>query len=282
MQVRAALLQGKNLLTEAKLPSAIIDAKALLKFCLSYNDEEVLKNFDLELTKDQESNYFALLSRRLRHEPIAYITGSREFYGHRFLVTPDVLIPRNDSETLIDALIKLYPLKEQKFKLLDLGTGSGCLIISALKEFKQAMGVALDISEASLKVAKENSVVHQVDDRLQFIESDLFAQLPEQKFDVILCNPPYIAPDEINLMNAETAFEPVRALFADEGGLFFYRQIATLLPNYLAKRGRAIFEIGSNQQNKVAEIFQAAKLIIEEVARDLESRPRCIVVTNDR
>ena len=281
MQIKAALIKGTNILKEGKLAAALIDAKALLKFCLSYTDEDLLRNYEIKLTSSQTEEYFNLINRRLLHEPTAYISGQKEFYGHSFVITPDVLIPRNDSETLIDSLVKLYPDKKQALRILDIGTGSGCLIISALKEFEQAQGTALDISAASLEIARKNAGIHQLDHRLQFIESDLFDQLVAQSFDVILCNPPYIAINEIGLMNEETAYEPKGALFAEEEGLFFYRKIAANLPSFLAKGGRAFFEIGFNQQNRVAEIFQAVKLIIEKTVLDLESRPRCIVVKND-
>jgi len=281
MQVREALVKGAALIARSNLPSPMIDAKAILKSILSMRDEDLLRNYDQDLTAENEQAYFLSIKRRQSFEPIAYIIGMKEFYSRNFMVNSAVLIPRNDSEILIDLVVKFYPDKNTSLEILDIGTGSGCLILTLLGEYQNAIGTAIDISRASLEVAEQNGRNLNFMKRVKFIKSDLFDELGDERFDLIICNPPYIAENEKNLMNQETEFEPSHALFAKEDGLYFYHKIAKEIEKYLRKGGRAIFEIGFNQQNKVAEIFQAANLVIEANEYDLESRPRCVVIKND-
>jgi release factor glutamine methyltransferase len=187
-------------------------------------------------------------------------------------------LPRNDSEILIDTLLTLYRNSSTPLQILDIGTGSGCLIISALKHLPKAQGIALDIAANSLAVAKHNATGLNVAHRIKWIKSNMFEKLNNIQFDIILCNPPYIAKEETHLMNQDTTFEPKIALFAADSGLYFYREIAKQLAQFLKNDGHAIFEIGYNQKEAVAEIFQAANFTIEQIVHDLESRPRCIVV----
>ena len=278
MQIREALTQGAALLAKAEVGSPIIDAKAILKFILAMTDEGLLGNYDQELSLVHQQVYFTLVKRRQAHEPVAYIIGQKEFYSQNFIVNEHVLIPRNDSEILIDSICKTYPDKNLPLKILDIGTGSGCLILTLLNEYENAQGVALDISPLSLEVAELNARKLKLTHKVKFIESDLFSELTDRHFDLIISNPPYIASIEKNLMNSETNFEPRLALFAVEEGLYFYRKIAQNLSKYLKTGGRAFFEIGFRQQNKVAEIFQAANLLIESTQYDLEARPRCVVI----
>jgi release factor glutamine methyltransferase len=219
----------------------------------------------------------SLLARRLNGEPVTRIIGARSFWGRSFRVTPDVLDPRPDTETLIEAALGLAVPE----RVLDLGTGSGCLAVTLLAEWPTAFGVATDLSGAALKIAAENAARHDVADRLELVQSNWWAEV-SGTYDLIVSNPPYIRADEMAGLGEEVLrFDPVMALTPGGDGLQAYRDIAEGLTNYLRPSGTVMVEIGWEQGADVCAIFSAKGLSAVEVLRDMEGRDRVVRAKRD-
>ena len=219
------------------------------------------------------------LRRRAKtREPVSRILGRREFWSLLFRITPAALDPRPDSETLIEAALALFPNHAAPLRVLDLGTGSGCLLLSTLHEYPNAAGVGVDASEKSLGLAAENASRLGLAARVRFVRGDWGRGLAE-RFDLVLCNPPYIAESERASLAPEVArHDPPEALFAGPDGLDAYRTILPDLARLLAPNGRALFEIGATQAQAMSEIARDAGLAIVEIKRDLAGRDRCVVL----
>lgn len=217
----------------------------------------------------------ALLARRLAHEPVAHIVGTRDFWTLSLRVTPDVLIPRPDSETLIEVAIRHFAGRAGPRPILDLGTGSGALLLAALDIWPEARGLGVDASEPALAVAMANASLCGMADRVEFRMGD-WAQGIEGPFDLLLCNPPYIAAGTI--LSAEVNdHEPHSALFAGPDGLDAYRRLVPDTHRLLAPGGIAVFEIGHDQGENVPALFRAAGLD-PAIHRDLAGRNRCVAI----
>jgi release factor glutamine methyltransferase len=215
-----------------------------------------------------------LLTRRLGHEPIAYIIGSRDFWTISLSVGPGVLIPRADSETLIEAAVELFAGRSPK-TIIDLGTGPGTLLLAALSEFPKARGIGIDSSEIALSYANHNAETLGLSDRAAFQQGD-WANGLEGQFDLILCNPPYIELDA-TLDPQVVAYEPHQALFGGQDGLVDYRRLASQLAALIAPQGVAILEIGHHQAKAVSALFTGEGLGIK-VKHDLAGRDRCLIM----
>jgi release factor glutamine methyltransferase len=228
-----------------------------------------------------------MLARRLRREPLAHILGSREFWSLELRVTADTLIPRPETETVVEAALDWAAGREpsdapgQVMRVLDLGTGSGCLLLALLHELPDAWGVGVDISESALEVARENAVRHQLDDRSAFVCAD-WADALAGPFDLVVGNPPYIAEGEwFDLPPEVRGFEPRRALLAGLDGVAAYRRIFPELARLLAPTGAAFLEIGGASAGPaLAESF-AQGLQTFEARSDLAGRPRCLSLRSD-
>jgi release factor glutamine methyltransferase len=218
------------------------------------------------------------VSRRLAREPLAYIVGRKEFWSIDFAVGPGVLVPRPDSETLIESVCETFADKSAALSVLDLGTGSGCLLIAALNEYPTARGVGVDISPDALDWARRNVATHGLEDRVVLIESGWLEQA-SPGFDVVLCNPPYIPTNEIGSLAPEVRlFEPRAALDGGSDGCDAYRALAARIGNLLAPGGRAFVEIGQGQETPVRHIFEAGGLVIVDATNDLAGISRCLTV----
>jgi release factor glutamine methyltransferase len=250
----------------------------LLTHALSVSKEQIIFNPNLELDQNQQQQFFSLIERRSRREPVSQIIGKREFFGQDFLVTHNVLDPRPDSESLVELVLKKFPNKNQKLEILEIGTGSGCLIITLLLLYKSARGNGVDISSAALEICKKNSTTHQINDRLDLQESDLFLSLNKnKKFDLIISNPPYIASQEIENLEVEVKkFEPRIALDGGLDGLNFYRRIAVKAQDFLLENGRIILEIGFGQKDEIVKIFTENNFVFEELKHDLAGVERAL------
>jgi len=244
-----------------------LDAELLLAHALGVSREAVLLG-----DHDVPPGFDTLIARRLRHEPVAYITGKRDFWTVSLQVTHDVLIPRPDSETLIEAAVAHFGPAGPK-RVLDLGTGSGALLLAALDQWPEATGVGIDASEPALAVARRNAAVI-APDRAE-IRGGGWTGTGEV-FDLIVCNPPYIATGE-RLPPDVTEWEPHAALFAGDDGLNDYRAIAPALGGQLAPRGLACLEIGHRQRVAVTVLFENAGLTVT-CRKDLAGRDRCLEI----
>ncbi|QOT71101.1 peptide chain release factor N(5)-glutamine methyltransferase [Sphingobium fuliginis] len=248
-----------------------LDAELLLAHALEIDRNEMLmRQRDLSVPPGFE----ALLQRRLTGEPIAYITGARDFWTISLRVTPDVLIPRPDSETLIEAALDHFGARSPA-RILDLGTGSGALLLAALSQWPQASGVGVDISPAALAVARGNADRLDLSERAYFRMGD-WAEGMDGSFDLILINPPYIARDVA--LAGDVLHEPESALFAGADGLDDYRRIAPMLPRLLAPDGMAAIEIGYDQRLSVSTLLGDQGLSVG-VRHDLAGHDRCLIAT---
>ncbi len=250
-----------------------LDAELLMAHAVGATREELLLRLrDVAVPE----GFAALVERRLAHEPVSHITGRRAFWTLELSVTPDVLTPRPDTETLMEAAVAHFQGREGPRRILDLGTGSGALLLAALDQWPEATGLGIDISVAALAVARGNAGRCGLAERAEFRHGDWFAGLGEC-FDLILANPPYIRAG--TMLPPEVAeHEPHGALFAGTDGLDAYRAIAPELAERLAPGGLAAIEIGFDQQDDASRLFAGRGLTIS-VLTDLGGRPRCITAT---
>tara|TARA_B110000444_G_scaffold259345_1_gene302810 strand:+ start:4407 stop:5120 length:714 start_codon:yes stop_codon:yes gene_type:complete len=202
-------------------------------------------------------DYFAIIDRRIKGEPVSKILGKKEFYGRDFIVNSDVLDPRPDSELIIDTAKELFSNRNEKLKFLDLGTGSGCLLLTLLLEFRDARGVGIDISEKAIEVAKRNSYLHALNDRGSFIISDWLDSIKFEDFNLIVCNPPYIPDEDINDLNKDVKlYDPIVALSGGNDGLRYYKKIITQLKKKnLNKKIIFIMELYSDSADAIIKLM---------------------------
>jgi release factor glutamine methyltransferase len=232
----------------------------------------------LNLEQTTEQTYLPYLTRRLAHEPLAYITGRKEFWGLTFKTSKATLIPRPDSETLITAALETFPHKNDVQNILDLGTGTGCLLLAALTEFPHAFGIGTDISPEAAALAQSNAKSLALSRRALFVTADWAAPLKGRKFDLILSNPPYIPTATIpSLMQDVQKYEPSSALDGGLDGLTAYNAIIKSLPTLLAPAGAAILELGINQADSVQNLAQTAGFTTK-IREDLAKIPRALII----
>jgi len=270
----------------------LLDARLLLQHSLDVSREQLLASV-IKLTQPQQDHYRRLIEKRAARQPVSQLIGKREFWGMSFKVTAATLDPRPDSETLIEAVLgsvdggrwtvngkKNVPLttRHSPLTILDLGTGTGCLLLALLKELPGARGVGVDVSDEALAVARENAAKLGLAERAEFIASN-WGEKAEGTFDIIVANPPYIKTAAIAGLAPEVAkYEPKLALDGGEDGLDCYRAIAAQLPNLLADNGLAAVEIGEGQEKEVRKIVARGSWLVIRVKKDLADIPRCILL----
>lgn len=271
MTGREALASATERLQAAGVPDAVNDARRLLQNAMRAS-QFVLINLDDKLSGVQLSLFQDVLNRREARVPMSHITGNREFYGRTFRVSSAVLDPRPDTETLIDVALR-QPFE----RVLDLGTGSGCILATLLAERPNATGVGTDLSASALKVAEQNISELQLNERAKLIESDWFAKV-DGSFDLIVSNPPYIALDEMEGLQPEVQNHEPRLALTDEGdGLSCYRAIISETGPYLSAGGRIVVEIGPTQGEAVSALMVDADFDQIEIIQDLDGRDRVVV-----
>ena len=252
--------------------SPLLEAEVLLAFLLDKNRTYLRTWPDKTLSPEQLVDYRRLIANRAQGRPIAYLTGRREFWSREFLVTPDVLIPRPETELLVELCLALMPAN-QPCRLLDLGTGSGIIAVTLAAERPDAQVSATDISPNALQVAAENAEKHQVG-RIQFYLSNWFESIPDGQYDLIVSNPPYIAEDDAHLQQGDLRFEPKSALIASDQGLKDIRLIAEAALARLAWGGYLLLEHGYNQQQSVQKLLAGYGYGNIQTHRDLSGQPR--------
>ncbi len=255
----------------------LLDARILLKLATGLDDAGVIARSDDKLPTDQAKMFAGLVKRRAAGEPVAYITGVKEFWSLEFHVSPDVLIPRDDSECLIEAVIARRD-KHAPYKILDLGTGSGCLLCALLEEFPNSLGTGVDCSAAAIAIARANSRKLGLAPRARFLVGD-WAKTLEGGFDIIIANPPYIPEGDRAGLPVDVAdYEPARALFAGESGFNAYQAILADAPRILSPGGRIVLEAGDGQAGRLVEMvtktFPDAEIL---TINDLKGRPRGVI-----
>ncbi|MCB2081961.1 MAG: peptide chain release factor N(5)-glutamine methyltransferase [Rickettsiales bacterium] len=270
-------LQAKDITTAA------LDARLLIGHAFGLTQEGVLREAERVLIPSEHDAIRALLLRRLAREPMAYILGYRVFWGMALTVTPDVLIPRPDSEMLVEAVCRHRPDRQGIKRILDIGTGSGCLLLALLKEYPEANGVGLDRSAAALAVACENGERLGFRTRVRWLESHWCDALGNDGiFDLIVSNPPYISTEEMESLQPDVReYEPEAALHGGEDGLDPYRVILPQIQQRLEKGGLCVVEIGSTQADAVHNIGEACGLHYHETAKDLAGFDRCVVFSQE-
>lgn len=272
--VNDALTTATKWLGEAGIESAARDAQILLAHAMDCEPSRLLIMDDDEVTPDIFRVFDGYLAKREKFQPVSQIIGGREFWGRRFKVTSEVLDPRPETESIIDAALKAGPFQ----RILDLGTGTGILAITLAAEWPDARVIAVDISEAALVIANENATAHKVFDRVLAFPSNWFETV-DGKFDLIVSNPPYIAMSEMpNLAPDVRNWEPFMALTPGGDGMDSYRIIASKLSEHLEDDGLALFEIGLTQGNAVTDIFTAAGFKNVTVSRDMNGHDRVVHV----
>ena len=249
------------------------DAELLLLHVTGLTRAELMTHPNRELSESQMSAYRAAIARRARNEPVQYITGTQEFYGRSFAVTPAVLIPRPETEHLVESALALHAAPK---RILDIGTGSGILAITLALELPNAIVIATDTSAEALAVARQNAAALGAIDRIHFVESDLFAALADERFDCIVANPPYVATDEV-LEPQVRDYEPVTALYAGEDGLALYRRLIPQAFEHLEPGGHLLLEIGHGQRDAVAGLLRAGSFEGIRFIDDLQGIPRVAI-----
>ena len=256
-------------LVSAHIPSPRLEANIIIKHAAPDYPE---------ITDSQKQTINSMLQRRCNHEPLDKIIGQKEFYKSVFKVNQNVLSPRPDTEILVEKALELMS-KNMPYKILDLGTGSGCILLSLLKERQQTKGVGIDISKKALEVAKENASLLGVSSRVEFINKSWNDASLKEEFDIIVSNPPYIESDEIKKLDKGVKdYDPMLALDGGKDGLDCYREIANLTPQWLKIDGYILLEVGYNQAEIVKEVFEDVGCKFVEFANDLSGIKRCVIL----
>jgi release factor glutamine methyltransferase len=276
--VGAALALAVARLDAAGVETARLDARLLLAAAIGATIERTVAWPERLLTGPEAKSFAALIERRAAREPVAQIIGRREFWSLDLATTRDTLTPRPDSEAVIEAALRLIPDRDTKLRILDLGTGTGCLLLALLSEYAAASGVGTDLSPAAVKIAVQNAATLGFADRISILVSE-WDDAVAGRFDLIVSNPPYIRTAELERLDPEVvAFEPRLALDGGVDGLNAYRALAPRLMSRVASGGFAVLEIGADQAADVEEICVAAGLKACGRQFDLAGRERCIVV----
>ncbi len=278
MKYQQILNEGSKILKIKNIKSYLLDSEILLSSIVKLDRSQLLLNLDKKIEKKDKKNFFNLIKRRSKNEPIAYITGYKEFWKSSFKVNKSVLIPRPDTETIIEQVLKELDIYSSK-KILDIGTGSGCIIVSILKDRKKCSGVGIDISKNALKLAKSNAKIQHIDNRIKFFNSNI-DNFYIGKYDLIISNPPYIKHHEINGLEKDIKnHEPMVAV---DGGIDGYDKIKLVIKkssNLIKKKGKLFLELGENQISETLKILNFHGFYKTKIIKDLASKNRCIIST---
>ena len=277
MKISEILLEAANLLADSGIPDSRREASSLLVHTLGRDPIFLIVHPEYDVTDNKEKIFRELLNRRAKCEPFHYIVGHKEFFGLDFEVSPDVLIPRPETEILVEEAIKVLGGGD-KPRFCEIGVGSGCILISILHNVKNATAVGIDISPKALAVAIRNGAIHQVDDRTRLLEGDVFDAVSE-RFDLIVSNPPYIPAADMPVLQREVVgFEPHNALAGGSDGLEVVRRIVLDSPEHLTRQGVLLIEIGFRQSDAVAGLLDPSIWDLPEFLVDLQCVPRVLKV----
>lgn len=276
MKISDALKDATEILQKSGIEESRREAGSLLAFALQKDKTFLIAHDDYFLNEKEQSFFKEIIERRVSREPFQYIVGKQEFFGLDFIVTPDVLIPRPETEIIVENAIEILRNKENP-TFCEVGIGSGCISVSILHEIKSATAVGLDISEKALQIAGKNAEKHKVIERLKLQLSDVFSVLEAEKFDLIVSNPPYIPSEDIFGLQPEVRdYEPLNALTDGENGLSIIERIVIEAPNFLKSKGSLLVEIGFKQSTEVESLFDREIWSLVEFLYDLQAIPRTV------
>ena len=269
---------GSKILKNHSIKTYQIDTELLLSKTLKKSREYILTNDNKTLNYRETKNFLKFLNRRKNNEPIAYIMNEKYFWKKKFFVDNNVLIPRPDSETVVEKVLSYYKHKK-KISILDIGTGSGCLIISILGERKYFKGTAIDISKKAINIAKYNAKMHQLSNRIKFYKSSV-DNFFKGKYDLIISNPPYINKFYLKYLEKDViGFEPNIALEGGIDGFTILERVIKKSSRLLKIGGKLILEIGFDQKLKVSELLKKEKYFVNKIVKDYGNRDRCVICT---
>ena len=272
------LKKGINFLKKNKIKNPYLDTELILSKVTNKKREELLLITDNKLNNKDIIKFKNYLLRRSKNEPMAYILGYKYFWKYKFLTNKSVLIPRPDTELIIEETLNYLPKYKSK-KILDIGTGSGCIVISLIKERSKCTATAIDISIKAINVAKTNAKLHQIENKIQFINIDIDKH-KSYNYDLIISNPPYINNFELNRLDDDIKFhEPKLALSGGSDGLRNLKKVIFKSKKLLKINGKLILEIGHKQKNQCLKILNENKYYINKISKDLSGKDRCIVST---
>ncbi|MDC3143384.1 peptide chain release factor N(5)-glutamine methyltransferase [Pelagibacteraceae bacterium] len=274
--VEEVFLSGIQKLNAAQVENPNLDAKIIFKHILSVDNEQFELCKKNEISNQITKSYFELIDRRIKREPIAYITNKQSFWNDEFKVTKDTLIPRPETELILENVLSYFPDKKIDLNIADLGTGSGCIIISLLQEYINASGIGIDISKEAIKIANENKKLLKNHERLKFLEED-YAEYNLNGFDIIVSNPPYISQNSLDIQKDVSDYEPHLALFSKNNGIDAYNKIISNLASRIDKNFFLFLEIGLGQASEVTKLLKNKGFTEILIKADLANTPRCII-----
>ncbi len=278
MNIQSAILEGANILKNKSINSAKLDSEILLASVIDKDRKYLILNNDQNIKDKNLMHFQKLINKRSFREPIAYLTNKKHFWNYKFFVTKDTLIPRPDTELIVEQILKLTKSKT-KIKILDIGVGSGCILLTILKERKNFYGVGVDISKKCLNISKINAKNLEVSSRVKFFKSDV-DKFDLGKYDLIVSNPPYIKKFNLKYLEKDVVnFEPKLALDGGLDGLSEIRKVIIKSSELIKKNGKFILEIGFDQKNKVINLLKDKGFYINSISKDLAKNDRCIVST---
>ena len=278
MNYEQVLANATKILKNASILSSKLDCEVLLSNVLKIKRENLLVNLNKKINHQEFINFNKLINRRKKNEPVAYIVGYKEFWNEKFKVNSNVLIPRPDTEILVEEVIKFIQINSS-LNILDIGTGTGCVILSVLNERKKCYGIGLDISKKAINIAKHNAKIQQLKNRIKFINSSI-DKFCVGKYDLIISNPPYIKSGDIKDLDKGVSFyEPETALNGGCDGYSKIREIIYRSSALMKKKGKLFLEIGYNQKSEVIRILNCNKFYVNKVVKDLGKNNRCIIST---
>ena len=278
MNLELALNEANNELKKGKVNSPLLDSEILMSKVISKDRKYIILNLDEKLNKENYINFKRLIKERLKGKPIAYLIGKKNFWKNEFIVNENVLIPRPDTELIVEQVLKIF---RNKFKMnfLEIGIGSGCIIMSILKEKKGFLGTGIDLDEECIKLSKINAKRLGVSNRIKFFKSDV-DNFSYGKYDLIISNPPYIKKLDLKNLDRDVIdFEPKLALDGGLEGTSEIRKVINRSSELIKKKGKLVLEIAHDQKNEVIKILRTKNFYINNVVKDLAKKNRCIIST---
>ena len=276
--INSVLFNAKKYLINNSINSANIDSEILLSSVLKKSKNHLLLNSSIKIDEDKIDTFNKLVERRKKREPIAYILKQKDFWKSTFYVDRNVLIPRPDTEILIEEILYNYS-KNQKLSVLDIGTGSGCIIISIIKDRLNFKGTAIDVCKNALNVAKYNAKIHQLENRIKFYKSSV-DNFFKDKYDLVISNPPYINKFDLKYLERDViGFEPSLALEGGIDGFTVLKKVIKKSSRLLKIGGKLVLEIGFDQKLKVIKLLKKEKYFVNKIAKDYGNRDRCVICT---